>query len=106
VATTALSIVLMERAGRRFFIALSSFGMAGSGLALAAFYFNDKQPAWCVDCMRRLPTSTASSPPGASPWASCSHGPLVLHSFTSSPSRLQHRNELTLRLAKGSRWGR
>jgi MFS family permease len=41
-----VSIMLMDRAGRRPLLALSSLGMAASGLSLAAFFVNGKRPAW------------------------------------------------------------
>ena len=46
VAFTGLSVVLMEKAGRRSLLALSSGGMVVSALALAFFFSNGKRPAW------------------------------------------------------------
>ena len=46
VGFTALSLLLMDRFGRRVLLGTSALGMALSSLALAGFYFNGKQPAW------------------------------------------------------------
>ena len=72
VVFTGVSILLMDRAGRRVLTAVSSLGMALALVALAVFYINDKQPSWSVRppvrllargcCHRRRSPATLTPP--------------------------------------------
>mmetsp|Transcript_51632 Transcript_51632/g.85636 ORF Transcript_51632/g.85636 Transcript_51632/m.85636 type:complete len:542 (-) Transcript_51632:592-2217(-) len=68
VGATAVSVLLMERAGRRLLLLVSTCGMAVAAAALAYFFLNHHQPAWLALASLILYIISFSLGLGPIPW--------------------------------------
>jgi len=68
VLLTGVSMVLMDKAGRKVLLGLSATGMAASGLALAVFFVNGKKPTWLALMSLMTYIATFSLGMGPVPW--------------------------------------
>ena len=68
VAFTGLAVILMDRAGRKILMSVSSIGMALAAFCMAAFFVNHKKPGWLALVALIVYIASFSLGMGPVPW--------------------------------------